>query len=145
MIGDMVSLLAFCSWVSYVMQIMAGTFHALCASILRHYGYLIGLPSYFTIYDADEQKVSFFHRCNIISSLLNCALPFRSLMNVECRHASRMPLSRLVSTRRSTKAARCFTRFQRLALSRWKLGLESLGYCLRTISNPRCRLVLYGK
>jgi hypothetical protein len=60
MICDMVVLLAFFWWVSFVMQIMAGTFHALCASILRQYGYLIGLPSYFTIYDADEQKVSPF-------------------------------------------------------------------------------------
>ena len=42
------------------MQIMAGTFHGLCASILRQHGYLVGLPSYFTIYDADEQKVSPF-------------------------------------------------------------------------------------
>lgn len=145
MICEMVNLLSFRWWVSYVMQIMAGTFHALCASILRQYGYLIGLPSYFTIYDADEQKVSSFTDAISYHWLLNCALPLRSLMNVARRHASRMLSSRLVSTRRSTKAARCFTRFQRLALSHWKLGLESLGFCLRTISNPCCRLVLCGK
>lgn len=33
----------------------SGTFHSLCAKILRRHGYLIGLSPSFTIYDSDEQ------------------------------------------------------------------------------------------
>ena len=37
-------------------QIMAATFHALCASILRQHGRHIGIAPFFCIYDSDEQK-----------------------------------------------------------------------------------------
>ncbi len=37
-------------------DIWAGTFHSICARILRRYGDLIGYSSHFTIYDTDDQK-----------------------------------------------------------------------------------------
>ncbi len=37
-------------------DIWAGTFHSICAKILRRYGDLIGYSSHFTIYDTDDQK-----------------------------------------------------------------------------------------
>ncbi len=37
-------------------DIWAGTFHSICARILRRYGNLIGYSSHFTIYDTDDQK-----------------------------------------------------------------------------------------
>ncbi len=37
-------------------DIWAGTFHSICARILRRYGDIIGYSSHFTIYDADDQK-----------------------------------------------------------------------------------------
>lgn len=37
-------------------DIWAGTFHSVCARILRRYGDLIGYSSHFTIYDTDDQK-----------------------------------------------------------------------------------------
>ena len=37
-------------------DIWAGTFHSICARILRRYGDLIGYTSHFTIYDTDDQK-----------------------------------------------------------------------------------------
>jgi DNA helicase-2/ATP-dependent DNA helicase PcrA len=36
--------------------VTGATFHSLCASILREFGHEIGIPRYFCIYDADEQK-----------------------------------------------------------------------------------------
>ena len=37
-------------------DIWAGTFHSICARILRRYGDLLGYTSHFTIYDTDDQK-----------------------------------------------------------------------------------------
>ena len=37
-------------------DIWAGTFHSICARILRRYGDLLGYSSHFTIYDTDDQK-----------------------------------------------------------------------------------------
>ena len=37
-------------------DIWAGTFHSICARILRRFGDSIGYSSHFTIYDADDQK-----------------------------------------------------------------------------------------
>ena len=37
-------------------DIWAGTFHSICARILRRYGDLLGYSSNFTIYDTDDQK-----------------------------------------------------------------------------------------
>lgn len=37
-------------------DIWAGTFHSICARILRRFGDLIGYSSHFTIYDTDDQK-----------------------------------------------------------------------------------------
>ena len=37
-------------------DLWAGTFHSICARILRRYGDLLGYSSHFTIYDTDDQK-----------------------------------------------------------------------------------------
>ncbi|MBQ7108020.1 MAG: UvrD-helicase domain-containing protein [Clostridia bacterium] len=37
-------------------DIWAGTFHSICARILRRYGDFLGYSSHFTIYDTDDQK-----------------------------------------------------------------------------------------
>ncbi len=37
-------------------DIWTGTFHSICARILRRYGDLLGYTSHFTIYDTDDQK-----------------------------------------------------------------------------------------
>ena len=37
-------------------DIWAGTFHSICARILRRYGEILGYSSHFTIYDTDDQK-----------------------------------------------------------------------------------------
>jgi len=37
-------------------DIWAGTFHSICARILRRYGDMLGYSSHFTIYDTDDQK-----------------------------------------------------------------------------------------
>ena len=39
-----------------VLDIWAGTFHSICARILRRYGDRLGYSSHFTIYDTDDQK-----------------------------------------------------------------------------------------
>ena len=38
------------------LDVWAGTFHSVCAKILRRYGDRIGFSSHFTIYDTDDQK-----------------------------------------------------------------------------------------
>ncbi len=40
----------------YANEIWAGTFHSICARLLRKYGESIGYPSNFTIYDSDDSK-----------------------------------------------------------------------------------------
>ena len=48
--------------------IKAGTFHSVCAKILRRYGELLGYTSHFTIYDTDDQKKvmkDVFKKCDV--------------------------------------------------------------------------------
>ena len=42
-------------------SVKMGTFHALCALFLRKHARLVGLDENFTICDADERCVDFFH------------------------------------------------------------------------------------
>ena len=66
-------------------DIWAGTFHSICARILRRYGDLIGYSSHFTIYDTDDQK-------RVIKDILKQMdisekeLPIKFIMN-EISHA----------------------------------------------------------
>ncbi|MDD4700141.1 MAG: 3'-5' exonuclease [Oscillospiraceae bacterium] len=63
----------------------AGTFHSICAKILRRYGDRIGYTSHFTIYDTDDQKrlmKEVMKHLNIEEKMM----PVRSILN-EISHA----------------------------------------------------------
>ena len=66
-------------------DIWAGTFHSICARILRRYGDYLGYSSHFTIYDTDDQKrvvKDILKQMNISEK----ELPIKFIMN-EISHA----------------------------------------------------------
>ena len=61
-------------------DVWAGTFHSVCAKILRRFGDRLGYSSNFTIYDTDDQKrllKSIFHQADIDEKMF----PIRSVLN----------------------------------------------------------------
>ncbi len=70
-------------------DIWAGTFHSICARILRRYGDLIGYTPHFTIYDTDDQKrvVKDILKANNISEK---ELPPRYVLNEISRAKDRL-------------------------------------------------------
>ena len=64
----------------YASEIWAGTFHSVCARLLRKYGESIGYPSHCTIYDTDDSKrllLSCIHDLDIDDK----SFPVKAVMN----------------------------------------------------------------
>lgn len=91
-------------------DIWAGTFHSVCARILRRYGDLLGYSSHFTIYDTDDQK-------RVIKDILKQMdisekdLPVKYVMN-EISHAKDSLIS---SEEYALSASKGFYQMKRLA------------------------------
>ena len=91
-------------------DIWAGTFHSVCARILRRYGDLLGYSSHFTIYDTDDQK-------RVIKDILKQMgisekdLPVKYVMN-EISHAKDSLIS---SEEYASSASKGFYQMKRLA------------------------------
>lgn len=91
-------------------DIWAGTFHSVCARILRRYGDLLGYSSHFTIYDTDDQK-------RVIKDILKQTgisekdLPVKYVMN-EISHAKDSLIS---SKEYALSASKGFYQMKRLA------------------------------
>lgn len=91
-------------------DIWAGTFHSVCARILRRYGDLLGYSSHFTIYDTDDQK-------RVIKDILKQMgisekdLPVKYVIN-EISHAKDSLIS---SEKYALSASKGFYQMKRLA------------------------------
>ena len=91
-------------------DIWAGTFHSICARILRRYGDFLGYSSHFTIYDTDDQK-------RVIKDILKQKginekeLPVKYVMN-EISHAKDSLIS---SEEYALSAAKGFYQMKRAA------------------------------
>ena len=70
-------------------RLSAGTFHALCASILRRDGEAIGIPSDYVIMDDDDQ-MSLIRQCMLQLNLDSKRYPPRALLSAISRAKSRL-------------------------------------------------------
>lgn len=61
-------------------DIWAGTFHSICARILRRYGDRIGYTTHFTIYDSDDSK-RIMKECQRLLGIDDKTLPHKSILS----------------------------------------------------------------
>ncbi|MBQ4064784.1 MAG: UvrD-helicase domain-containing protein [Clostridia bacterium] len=78
--GEMKDRLALTLGEEYANEIWAGTFHSICARLLRRFGESIGYPSHFTIYDSDDSK-RLLLTCMKELQIDDKSLPVKSVQN----------------------------------------------------------------
>ncbi len=65
-------------------SVWAGTFHSICAKILRRYGDRLGYSSHFTIYDTDDSK-RIMKECQRLLGIEDKMMPHKSILSAISR------------------------------------------------------------
>ena len=108
----------------------AGTFHSVCARILRRDGSVLGYTSHFTIYDTDDSK-RIIKECQRLLDLEDKVYPFKMIMSEISKAKDRLISpeqyeAEAGSDARLKKCAECYKLYQQLLKSADAMDFDDL-------------------
>ena len=102
------------------LDVWAGTFHSVCARILRRYGDRLGYSTHFTIYDTDDSK-RVMKECQRLLNIDDKIMPHKDILNA-VGHAKERLLTpeeyqkECAGDIRTSKYAECYALYQKLLM-----------------------------